>query len=165
MRDNTGAPEQPEAAQEPKAKQKKGARERTLIGVADSGILFVKGVKQVLVQAPNGQKVLYDETVDIPLKMTSSPIAGFTAGGGCAFTITEKWCKSKKLDYDATIESIMAQDAYGLRYVFEDDETKDFHGEPRYKRILDQIRYKHYLEKGVQAEAYETGIMHSESLI
>jgi len=141
------------------------ARERTLIGIPDSMLLFVTGVKKKLVKAPNGEEVLYDQEVSIPVKLTSSPVAGYFAGGGCAFAITERWCEKRGVKFEETIQQILKSEGYGLRFVFEDDDSTDERGEPMVKRVLDQLRGRHDKEREVQAEAHEHVVMHSDSML
>ena len=145
-----------------KAPPRQPQRERTIIGIADSMVLFITGVKQEIVSAPNGQKVLHDTREDHAVKLTSTPIGGYVMGGGCAFTLTEHWCKKKKVDFDKTVEDLKMQDGYALRFAFEDDEAIQQNGQPAYSRILAQIKHRHDTERGVQNEAYEVGILHSD---
>jgi len=146
--------------------EKKPMKQRALIGIADSAIVFLIGKKKVTARAANGELAIVYEPVSIPLKLASAPIGGYTAGGGCAFNITEKWCKKQGFTFREVEEFLQASEAYGLRYVFEDDERIDPTTEqPYYKRVLTQIAHRHNTEKKVQAEAYEVNALASENVI
>jgi hypothetical protein len=150
-----------------KATEKPKRKERALIGIADSAILFLTAyIKKTARESTTGQLVVVREPVSIPVKLAQAPIGGYTAGGGCAFNITERWCRKNKLDFEEVIETIMEAEAYGLRYVFEDDERIDPSTNlPYYRRVLDQIKHRHETEKRVQNEAYEVNALNSDSVI
>lgn len=143
--------------------EKTEPRSKTLLGIADSMLLFVTTYRQQR-SRKNGE--VYDEEVDVPLKLTSAPIGGSSElGGGCAFTLTEKFCKKNRINFDEVVRQIREQDSYGLRYVWEDDESLDSQGAPVYKRIIDVVHGRERLEREVQNEAMMEGVLHSESMV
>jgi len=149
-----------------KTTEKPVMKQRALIGIADSAIVFLIGKKKVTARAPNGELAIVYEDVAIPLKLASAPIGGYTAGGGCAFNITERWAKKQGFTLEEVEKFIMGQEAYGLRYVFEDDERIDpSTKEAWYKRVLNQIKHRHETERRVQAEAYEVNALQSDNVI
>jgi len=143
--------------------EKPQPRSKTLLGIADSMLLFVATYRE---RPSRKTGEMYEEEVDIPIKLASAPIGGSSElGGGCAFTLTEKFCKKNRIDFDSVIKQIKEQDSYGLRYVWEDDEDLDDHGQPHYKRIIDVIHGRERLEREVQNEAMLEGVLHSESMV
>jgi hypothetical protein len=140
---------------------------KTIIGVSDSMILFITAYKDTLAEdATTGQKRIYRERVDVPLKLKSEPIGGFRpSAGGCAFVITEHFLKRYDVTMENVVAEIKAQENYGLRFVFLDDDEKDHSGAPKYQRILDVLKRRDIIEGTVQQEAFEMGVMNSDMIV